>query len=32
MLCKRVAFQYESEIRVILIPKKEKNYAKKESS
>ena len=29
MLCKRVAFQYESEIRVFLIPKKEENYAKK---
>lgn len=29
MLCKRVAFQYESEIRVFLIPKNEDNYFKK---
>ena len=29
MLCKRVAFQYESEIRVFLIPKSEANYSKK---
>ena len=29
MLCKRIAFQYEAEIRVFLIPKKEENYSKK---
>lgn len=29
MLCKRVAFQYESEIRVFLIPKTEASYSKR---